>query len=73
MTVKRYFALIGEDGYVYPVFFDSENEDKEIDVDIVVDLLNENEQLKTLNIPLDEVKEIVLDYKKRVERVYYND
>ena len=46
MTDKRYFALIGEDGYVYPVFFDSENEDKEIDVDIVVDLLNENEQLK---------------------------
>ena len=46
MTVKRYFALIGEDGYVYPVFFDSENEDKEIDVDIVVDLLNENENLK---------------------------
>ena len=43
---KRYFALIGEDGYVYPVFFDSENEDKEIDVDIVVDLLNENEQLR---------------------------
>ena len=46
MTDKRYFALIGEDGYVYPVFFDSENEDKEIDVDIVVDLLNENEQLR---------------------------
>lgn len=46
MTEKRYFALIGEDGYVYPVFFDSENEDKEIDVDTVVDLLNENEQLK---------------------------
>ena len=46
MTDKRYFALIGEDGYVYPVFFDSENEDKEIDVDVVVDLLNENEQLK---------------------------
>ena len=46
MTAKRYFALIGEDGYVYPVFFDSENEDKEIDVDTVVDLLNENEQLK---------------------------
>ncbi len=45
MTEKRYFALIGEDGYVYPVFFDSENEDKEIDVDTVVDLLNENEQL----------------------------
>lgn len=43
---ERYFALIGEDGYVYPVFFDSENEDKEIDVDIVVDLLNENEQLR---------------------------
>ena len=48
MTDKRYFALIGEDGYVYPVFFDSKNEDKEIDVDIVVDLLNENEQLKQL-------------------------
>ena len=46
MTDKRYFALIGEDGYVYPVFFDSENEDKEIDVDVVVDLLNENEQLR---------------------------
>lgn len=46
---ERYFALIGEDGYVYPVFFDSENEDKEIDVDIVVDLLNENEQLKQDN------------------------
>ena len=46
MTDKRYFALIGEDGYVYPVFFDSENEDKEIDVDTVVDLLNENENLK---------------------------
>ena len=49
MTEKRYFALIGEDGYVYPVFFDSKNEDKEIDVDIVVDLLNENEQLKQRN------------------------
>ena len=55
MTVKRYFALIGEDGYVYPVFFDSENEDKEIDVDIVVDLLNENENLKQSNSQLAKV------------------
>ena len=46
MTAKRYFALLAEDGYVYPIFFDSENEDKEIDVDTVVDLLNENEQLQ---------------------------
>ena len=55
MTDKRYFALIGEDGYVYPVFFDSENEDKEIDVDIVVDLLNENENLKQSNSQLAKV------------------
>ena len=55
MTDKRYFALIGEDGYVYPVFFDSENEDKEIDVDTVVDLLNENENLKQSNSQLAKV------------------
>ena len=55
MTAERYFALIGEDGYVYPVFFDSENEDKEIDVDIVVDLLNENENLKQANSQLAKV------------------
>lgn len=60
MTEKRYFALIGEDGYVYPVFFDSKNEDKEIDVDIVVDLLNENEQLK----------ESVYSWSKSYNRVY---
>lgn len=43
----------------------------------VLKLLNElheeNKRLKTLNIPLDEVEEIVVDYKKRVVRVYYND
>ena len=37
------------------------------------ELYEENEQLKTLNIPLDEVEEIVVDYKKRVKSVYYND
>ena len=55
MTDKRYFAIVGEDGYVYPVFFDSENEDKEIDVDTVVDLLNENENLKQSNSQLAKV------------------
>lgn len=55
MTAERYFALIGEDGYVYPVFFDSEDEDKEIDVDTVVDLLNENGRLKQANSQLAKV------------------
>ena len=66
MTTKRYFALIGEDGYVYPVFFDSENEDKEIDVDTVVDLLNENEQLRhdaTILIQSNQ------DYRKKNEQL----
>ena len=64
MTDKRYFALIGEDGYVYPVFFDSENEDKEIDVDVVVDLLNENEQLK---FQLDECRNHKLFSRRELE------
>lgn len=61
---ERYFALIGEDGYVYPVFFDSENEDKEIDVDVVVDLLNENEQLK---FQLDECRNHKLFSRRELE------
>ena len=64
MTDKRYFALIGEDGYVYPVFFDSENEDKEIDVDVVVDSLNENEQLK---FQLDECRNHKLFSRRELE------
>lgn len=39
----------------------------------IKELSEENEQLKTLNIPLGEVEEMVVDYKKRVVRVYYND
>lgn len=65
MTDKRYFALIGEDGYVYPIFFDSENEDKEIDVDVVVDLLNENEQLK---FQLDECQNHKLYSRRELEK-----
>lgn len=41
------------------------------------ELHEENQELKQqltgLNIPIDEVKEVVVDYKGRVERVYYND
>lgn len=37
------------------------------------ELHNENEQLKQLNIPIDEIKDMVIDYQGRVVGVYYND
>lgn len=33
----------------------------------------ENEQLKKLNIPIDEIKDTVSDYRGRIIGVYYND
>ena len=73
MTEKRYFALIGEDGYIYPVFFDSKKDNKEIDVDAVVDLLNENEQLKqtieTQNFNYDNAKSIIHDSENQIRNL----
>ena len=37
------------------------------------ELIKENEQLKSLNIPIEEIKETVVDYKGRIVGVYYND
>lgn len=36
-------------------------------------LEKENEQLKQLNIPVNEIKDTVVDYKSRIIGVYYND
>ena len=39
----------------------------------IKELQNENEQLKSLNIPIEEIKETIVDYKGRIVGVYYND
>lgn len=41
--------------------------------DEILELKKENEQFKKLNIPIEEIKEIVMDYKGRIIGVYYND
>lgn len=43
MTGKRYFALYSE-GDIYPIFFDGEEDDRELDVEEVVELLNEHDK-----------------------------
>lgn len=80
MTEKRYFALLMEDGYIYPTFFDRENNDKEIDVDTVVDLLNENEKLKcqiaedfNQSNCITVQKSIINDLKKQNEELKYEN
>ena len=42
-------------------------------LNLVNDLANENEQLKQLNIPVNEIKDTVIDCKGRIIGVYYND
>ena len=39
----------------------------------IASLEKENEQLKNLNIPIDEIKDTVIDYQGRIIGVYYND
>ena len=39
----------------------------------IASLEKENEQLKKLNIPIDEIKDTVSDYRGRIIGVYYND
>ena len=36
-------------------------------------LHEENQKLKKLNIPIDEIKDTVSDYRGRIIGVYYND
>ena len=50
-----------------------QNIDELLSVDIEEELVKENEQLKSLNIPIEEIKETVVDYKGRIVGVYYND
>ena len=37
------------------------------------ELYKENKQLKQLNIPVNEIKDTVVDYKGRIVGVYYNE
>ena len=52
-------------------------EDSDENIEVLCDRLNwlveENEQLKSLNIPIEEIKETIVDYKGRIVGVYYND
>ena len=42
-------------------------------VECLNNLHDENEQLKQLNIPVNEIKDTVVDYRGRIVGVYYND
>ena len=74
MTAKR-FEFQNQD-YHLNMVYDNEKEGVIFNEDIV-DCLNalheENEKLKKLNIPIDDVKEFVQDCKGRIIGVYYND
>ena len=39
----------------------------------MLELQEENEQFKQLNIPIDEIEDTVKDWKGRTVGVYYND
>lgn len=41
--------------------------------DLLNELNDENKQLKQLNIPVNEIKDIVVDCRGRIIGVYYND
>ena len=56
MTNKRYFALYSE-GDIYPTFFDGEEDDRELDVEEVVELLNKSSELEQLKRFLEWLKE----------------
>ena len=42
-------------------------------MDLLNELHEENQKLKKLNIPIDEIKDTVSDYRGRIIGVYYND
>lgn len=46
---------------------------KNCDVNEMLELQEENEQFKQLNIPIDEIEDTVKDWKGRTVGVYYND
>ena len=73
MTAKRFRAIYCDD---YAMDYITDN-GKQMHIDDVVECLNhlheENKRLKKLNIPIDEIKDTVSDYRGRIIGVYYND
>lgn len=61
MTKKRYTA-VEDDRYIYPIFFDNEQEGRELSAEEIVELLNEQDQkIKELEQELFSTKVEKLD------------
>ena len=72
MTAKR-FTLKGLVEGVPNICDNGEIIEQEEVVELLNHLHEENKQLKKLNIPIDEIKDTVIDYRGRIIGVYYND
>ena len=77
MTAKRFtFDEDVNEDYMYEMGVFSDN-GKVMETTDVLNCLNElheeNQKLKKLNIPIDEIKDTVSDYRGRIIGVYYND
>ena len=74
MTVKR-FTINGKEIIQNKQVWCVANSEHCADViaTAINELIEKNEQLKSLNIPIEEIKETIVDYKGRIVGVYYND